>query len=181
MTDIRIVRDYPHSPAKVWRAVTDPDLVPLWTASGRGGRPVGFSATVGNRFQLVAKPVPGWRGVVDCEVLEAREPFELRYSWVGDEGGAATYVTYHLEPHRLEGPHRLEPHRPDRALGAAVDGTRFTYLHTGFTGVGGFAMAKLLGSVRTRMLTVGLAAVLDDLTDEGTLRPGSTLRPLDLS
>ena len=29
MTEIVITRDYPHSPAKVWRAVTDPDLVPL--------------------------------------------------------------------------------------------------------------------------------------------------------
>ena len=31
MSDIRIVRDYPHPPAKVWRVVTDPALIPLWT------------------------------------------------------------------------------------------------------------------------------------------------------
>ena len=30
MTDVRIVRDYPHPPAKVWRALTDPDLMALW-------------------------------------------------------------------------------------------------------------------------------------------------------
>ena len=40
---------------------------------------------------------------------------------------------------------------------------RFTYEHTGFTGAGGFVMAKLLGRVRTKMLTVGLPAVLDDM------------------
>jgi len=84
-------------------------------------------------------------------VLEAQEPFLLRYSWVGDEGGEVTHVTYRLEHH--------------------AGGTRFTYQHTGFTGVGGFAMAKLLGSVRTKMLTVGLPAVLDDLDDDGRLRP----------
>ena len=28
MSEIHIVRDYPHLPAKVWRAVTDPALVP---------------------------------------------------------------------------------------------------------------------------------------------------------
>ena len=40
MSDIRIVRDYPHPLAKVWRAVTDPALIPLWTATGPGrGRP----------------------------------------------------------------------------------------------------------------------------------------------
>ena len=151
MSDIRIVRDYPHPPAKVWRAVTDPALVPLWTATGQGGRPEGFSPVVGNRFRFVAKPNRFWRGIVDCEVLEVRAPSLLRYSWVGDEGGAATYVTYRLEPW--------------------AGGTRFTYEHTGFTGVGGFVMAKLvLGPVRTRMLSVGLPAVLDDLADDGTLR-----------
>jgi hypothetical protein len=31
-------------------------------------------------------------------------------------------------------------------------------------------MAKLLGSVRRKMLTVGLPAVLDDLDDTGALR-----------
>jgi uncharacterized protein YndB with AHSA1/START domain len=161
MAEIHIVRDYPHSPAKVWRAVTDPDLVPLWTATGQGGRLVGFEPTVGNRFQLVAKPMPGWRGIVDCEVLEVRELSLLRYTWVGTEGQAPTYVTYRIEP--------------------LAEGTRFTFEHTGFTGVGGFAMARLLGSVRTKMLTVGLAAVLDDLDDDGSLRPTSTLRPKDLS
>jgi hypothetical protein len=37
-----------------------------------------------------------------------------------DENGDATYVTYRLEPH--------------------AGGTRFTYEHTGFTGIGGFVM-----------------------------------------
>ena len=157
MSDIRIARDYPHSPATVWRAVTDPELIPRWTATGDGGRPVGFAPVAGTRFQFVAKPRPGWRGVIDCEVLEAREPSWLRFSWVGDENGQATYVTYRIEPH--------------------AGGTRFSYEHTGFTGAGGFFVAKLLSSVRKKMLTVGLPAVLDDLDDNGVLRSTSTLRP----
>jgi uncharacterized protein YndB with AHSA1/START domain len=156
MTDIHIVCDYPHPPAKVWRAVTDPELIPLWTATGDGGRPVGFAPEPGTRFQFVAKPRPGWRGIVDCEVLEAREPSLLRFSWVGDENGAATYVTYRIEPH--------------------ADGTRFRFDHVGFTGIGGFFLAKLLSSVRRKMLTVGLPAVLNDLDDNGALRATSTLR-----
>jgi uncharacterized protein YndB with AHSA1/START domain len=160
MTDIRIVRDYPHPPAKVWRAVTDPQLIPLWTATGQGARPVGFTPAVGTRFQFVAKPRPGWRGIVDCEVLEVREPSLLRYSWTGDANGGTTYVTYRIAPH--------------------PGGTRFTYEHTGFTGAGGIFLAKLLGSVRKKMLTVGLQAVLDDLDDNGTLRATSTLKPKPL-
>jgi uncharacterized protein YndB with AHSA1/START domain len=160
VSDIRIVRDYPHSPAKVWRAVTDPALIPLWTATGAGGRPEGFAATAGTKFRFVAKPRPGWSGVVDCEVLEASAPSLLRYSWTGDGGGDVTEVAYRLEPRD--------------------GGTRFTYTHTGFTGVGGAFMAKLLGRVRRKMLAEGLPAVLDDLDDDGTLRPDSTLRPRSL-
>jgi uncharacterized protein YndB with AHSA1/START domain len=148
MSSIRIMREYAHSPAKVWRALTDPELIPLWTSTGRGARPVGFSTEVGTRFTLVAKPIPGWNGTVNCEVLESREPSLLRYSWFSDEGGDVTQVTYRLEPH-----------------GAS---TRFTYEHTGFTGIGGFLLANLvLGPVRKRMLGTGLRAVLDDIDDQG--------------
>lgn len=151
MSAIHLVQDYPDPPAKVWRAVTDPALVPLWTATGAGGRPVGFSTTVGTRFQFVAKPRPGWSGIVDCEVLEAREPALLRYSWTGGDGGETTQVAYRLEPH--------------------AGGTRFTYEHTGFTGVGGFLMARLLGRVRRRMLGTGLPPVLRGLDDRGVPLP----------
>ncbi len=160
MSDIRIVRDYPDPPAKVWRAVTDPELIPLWTATGAGGRPEGFAPTVGTKFRFVAKPKPGWSGVVDCEVLEVDEPSLLRYSWADDEGGDVTEVVYRIEPH--------------------AGGTRFTYEHTGFTGVGGVFMAQLLGRVRRKMLSVGLPAVLDDLDDDGVLRTASTLKPKPL-
>ena len=159
MSEIRIVRDYPHPPAKVWRAVTDPALIPLWTATGAGGRPEGFAPVAGTKFTFIAKPKPGWNGVVDCEVLEVDEPSLLRYSWVdgGDAGSDVTQVVYRLQPH--------------------PGGTRFIYEHTGFTGIGGVFMAKLLGRVRRKMRSVGLPAVLDDLDDNGVLRAGSTLRP----
>jgi len=162
MRDIRITREYPHPPTRVWHAVTDPELVPLWTSTGRGGRPEGFSTAVGTHFRFVAKPVPGWRGIVECEVLEAHEPSLLRYSWVGDEKGDTTEVAYRIEPHPA--------------------GTRFTYEHMGFTGLGGFLMAKLvLGPVRRKMLDVGLPSVLDDGDDDGdddgALRPETTLVP----
>jgi hypothetical protein len=48
------------------------------------------------------------------------------------------------------------------------------------TGVGGVLMSKLLGHVRRKMLRVGLPPVLDVLDQDGTLRPGGTLRPKSL-
>ncbi len=150
MSAYRIVQEYPHAPAKVWRALTDPALIPLWTSTGRGGRPVGFATAVGTRFQYVARPMPGWSGVVDCEVLEVREGELLRYSWVGEKKSDVTVVTYRVE-----------------ALGA---GTRFTWDHAGFTGLGGLVVSTMLGRVRRTMLTVGLPPVLDALDEAGDLR-----------
>jgi uncharacterized protein YndB with AHSA1/START domain len=154
MTDIRIVRDYPHPPAKVWRALTEPELLALWSM-----RPEGFAPVVGTRFKFVAKPNPGWRGFVECEMLEVREPTLLRYSWVGDDNGKKTYVSFALEPH--------------------AGGTRLTFAHTGFEGFGGFLLAKLmLGPGWKKMLAGKFANVLDDIDDSGKLRPGSELKPL---
>ncbi len=156
MSEIRIVRDYPYPVARVWRALTDPELVPLWTAAGAGARPEGFAPVPGTKFRFVAKPKPGWNGVVNCEVLQAEEPVLLRYTWTADGGGDDTVVTYRLE--------------------RVGDGTRFTYEHTGFTGAGGLFMSRMLGRIRRKMLAEGLPAVLADTGDDGRLRPGSTLR-----
>jgi uncharacterized protein YndB with AHSA1/START domain len=155
MSAIHLVYDYPHSPAKVWRAVTDPALIPLWTATGAGGRTEGFATVVGTKFQFIGKPKPGWNGVVDCEVLEVDEPSLLRWSWTDTSSGDTTEVVYRIEPH--------------------AGGTCFTYDHTGFTGASGFFMAQLLGRVRRKMLGQGLTAVLDDIDEQGVLREGSTL------
>jgi len=80
----------------------------------------------------------------------------LRYTWVGAAGETPSHVRYHLEP--------------------TPEGTRFTYHHTGFTGIGGFAMARMLGSIRARMLTIGVPALLAELDQTGALRPNTTLR-----
>jgi uncharacterized protein YndB with AHSA1/START domain len=150
VSEIRSVEEYPYPIEMVWRAVTEPELVSQWTATGRGGTPVGFSPELGNRFRLVGRPVPGWAGIVYCEVLEVRAPLLLRYTWQGAEGEGKTLVTYRLEEH-----------------GSA---TRFTYEHTGFHGLGGFAMSRLLGSVRRKMLRAGLPRVLQTMNEDDTLR-----------
>jgi uncharacterized protein YndB with AHSA1/START domain len=87
--------------------------------------------------------VPGWDGIVRCEVIEVRAPHLLRYSWQGAEDGQATEVTYRVERH--------------------LGGTRLTYLHAGFAGIGGQIMSRLLGCVRRKMLNDGLPAVLSDI------------------
>jgi uncharacterized protein YndB with AHSA1/START domain len=147
MTQILISRTYDYPTQLVWRAVTDPVLVPRWTATGRGGAPEGFEPVVGNRFRFVGRAVPGWDGIVRCEVLEVAAPSLLRYTWQGAEGEVPSEVTYELD--------------------RVPTGTRFTYRHTGFTGVMNRVTAKLvLERVRRKMLTVGLPPVLAQLSRE---------------
>lgn len=158
MSEMKVVHEYAQPPAIVWRALTDPALVPLWTSTGQGGRPEGFRTVVGTKFKYIGKPFPGWDGIVRCEVLAVDEPWLLRYDWRNKETDDPTIVTNRLES--LPG-----------------GGTRLTWEHTGFRGIEGKVMSTLLGRVRRRMLAEGLPAVLADLDERGDLRPGSTLRP----
>src|SRR4051794_12707235 len=144
---ILILRHYPPTPEEVWRAMTDPDVVPRWTSTGRGGIPEGFEPRVGCRFRFVGRRVPGWDGIVRCEVLEVDAPRLLRYTWQGGEDERPTVVTYAVEP--------------------TSKGSRLTYQHTGFTGLGGLVMAQLLSRVRRRMLDEGLPPVLTELAAPG--------------
>lgn len=142
MTEYTVVRDYPYPIEEVWAVLTEPDQVARWTTTGRGGRPEGFAAVPGTRFRFIGKPTVGWAGIVHCEVIGVDAPRLLHYTWKGDEeSDDVTDVTYLLE--------------------ATPEGTRFTWRHTGFTGVGGFAMSTLLRRVRKKMLTEGVPPVLE--------------------
>lgn len=118
MGDITVEAVYPHPPEHVWRALTDPDRLEAWLMEND------FEPRVGHRFRFREKPRPGWRGIVDCEVLEVDEPRRLSYSWRGHEDGEPTVVTFTLEP--VEG------------------GTRLRLEHTGFRGLGGFFTRLIL-------------------------------------
>lgn len=64
----------PTPPARVWQALTDPDLLARWLL-----RPVGLTPRVGTHFVFdnVEPPCE-----IACEVLVAEAPIHLRYSWV---------------------------------------------------------------------------------------------------
>ena len=141
MSQYTVTRDYSYPRDEVWHVVTEPEYVAKWTTTGQGGRPEDFVPVAGQKFRLVGKPTIGWAGVVYCEVLEVFAPHSLRYSWKGDKDTDSVSIV-------------------DYTLAEIDGGTRFTIQHTGFTGVGGFLMSRLLGRVRRRMLTQGVPPVL---------------------
>ncbi|NJC68470.1 SRPBCC domain-containing protein [Planosporangium thailandense] len=95
MTDrqsIRADQYLAHSPARVWRALTDPQLMASWLM------PNDFKPDVGHRFTFHTTPMPkvGFDGIVHCEVLAVEPERMLRISWVG--GNLDTTVTWTLVP-----------------------------------------------------------------------------------
>jgi uncharacterized protein YndB with AHSA1/START domain len=93
---IKVEYSLPHSPTKVWRALTESGLLAKWLM------PNDFRAEVGHRFQFRAPPMPHWDGIVHCEVREVDPPKRLTFTWVGGSKEAGTYldttVTWILSP-----------------------------------------------------------------------------------
>jgi uncharacterized protein YndB with AHSA1/START domain len=93
---VAIERELPHSPEKIWRALTQGPLIEAWLMQND------FEPVVGHRFNFRATPMPHWNGVVDCEVLVVEPHERLSYSWnaSGEEaaGGLRTVVTWTLTP-----------------------------------------------------------------------------------
>jgi uncharacterized protein YndB with AHSA1/START domain len=92
---IVVEREMPHPPEKIWRALTSSALIADWLMEND------FEPEIGRKFQFRSRPMPGWRGFTNCEVLEADAPSRLVYTW-GDgsesESGLRTIVTWTLTP-----------------------------------------------------------------------------------
>lgn len=87
---IRVDYDLSAPPEKVWKALTEPELLEQWLFPNdivpKEGQPFAFRTT----------PAPGFDGVIKCEVKEAEPPRRLVYSW--ESGPVDTIVNWTLEP-----------------------------------------------------------------------------------
>ncbi len=94
-----VEREFDHPPEKLWRALTDPDLVAAWLMKND------FRPEVGHTFTLNGE----WGGDLDCEVLAVEPHHRLAYSWNFESDQAAfalkSVVTFTLIP--TEGGTRL--------------------------------------------------------------------------
>jgi uncharacterized protein YndB with AHSA1/START domain len=126
---------YPHPPEKVWRALTERDAIRQWLMEND------FVAKVGHRFQLRAKPQPGWSGIVEGVVLEVDPPRRLSYTWKNEN--VDTIVTITLSP--------------------TARGTQLRLEHTGFEGLRAVMVSFMLGGGWKGIIKTHLPAAIEKL------------------
>jgi uncharacterized protein YndB with AHSA1/START domain len=70
-----VERELPYPPEKIWRALTQPQLIAEWLMQND------FAPVVGHHFSLRMDPQPNWNGVIDCQVLVVEPNKTLSYAW----------------------------------------------------------------------------------------------------
>jgi uncharacterized protein YndB with AHSA1/START domain len=80
-----VEREIPHSPEKIWRALTQPHLIQDWLMNND------FRPVVGHQFNFRAD----W-GAVDCQVLAVEPNKTLSYTWAAYD--LKSVVTWTLTP-----------------------------------------------------------------------------------
>jgi uncharacterized protein YndB with AHSA1/START domain len=70
-----IEKEMPHSLEKIWRALTEGQLIKEWLMDND------FQPVVGHRFTLRSTPMPNWNGIIECQVLVIEPNKKLSYSW----------------------------------------------------------------------------------------------------
>lgn len=97
LTVIRVDRFFPHPPAKVWRALTEPGLLVQWQMPGAED----FRLEVGHRYRMTSVPRPNtnFSGVVDVQVLgyDVERMLSLRWADADPEHPADWTITWTLE------------------------------------------------------------------------------------
>lgn len=97
MSGFTVERLYPHPRERVWRALTDPELLARWLM------PNDFRPELDHEFTFRTDPAPGFDGIVRCRVTELQPPERLVFTWAG--GPIDTVVTFEL--HQEEAGTRL--------------------------------------------------------------------------
>jgi uncharacterized protein YndB with AHSA1/START domain len=107
---------YPHSPERVWQALTDQRALAIWMLDND------FEPRIGHKFHFRQPIVPGFdpselRGAnrtIHCEVIELEPSKRLAYRWQEDQTDYSTIVTWTLIAVPEGTMLQLHHHQPDQ-------------------------------------------------------------------
>jgi uncharacterized protein YndB with AHSA1/START domain len=85
-----VEREMPHPPEKIWRALTQGELIKEWLMDND------FQPAVGHKFSFRSKPVSNWNGLIDSQVLIVEPNTRLSYTW--NTLGVESVVAWTLTP-----------------------------------------------------------------------------------
>jgi uncharacterized protein YndB with AHSA1/START domain len=81
---------YPHSPERVWQALTDRRALAAWMMDND------FEPRLGHKFHFRQAALPGFDTCIDCEVIELEPPKRLAYRWQDSQTEHSMIVTWTL-------------------------------------------------------------------------------------
>jgi uncharacterized protein YndB with AHSA1/START domain len=149
MAEVRLEIEIAHPPERVWRALTDAQLLGEWFM------PTDLVPEVGGRFTLEPGTLAGFLGPVSGELTELAPPRRLVMLWQGEK--LHTRVVWELT--------------------AADDGCRLQIVQSGFIGAPAALRGRALRDTYTRLFAERLPATLERLASgAGPGQPGSVPR-----
>jgi uncharacterized protein YndB with AHSA1/START domain len=88
--DVTLEVFYPHSPDRVWQALTDRRALTAWMMEND------FEPRLGHKFQFRDSALPGFDTCFHCEVIEIEPPQRLAYRWQDAQTQKSTIVRWQL-------------------------------------------------------------------------------------
>ena len=139
MRSIRREVIYPYPIDAVWQAISSREALSSWLME------TDFEPVVGKRFTFKTKPSPGFNGITRGEILVVEPPNKLIYSWQSN---------------------RLKETTVSFVLEEVKEGTKLTFEHSGFAGLGELIPRFILGSGWKDLLDKQIRHWLDTQTRE---------------
>lgn len=90
MKKISLTVDLPYPIEKVWKAITEPELMSQWLM------PTDFQPEVNHEFTFKGTPNKFWRGWTACKVIAVKPMEQVQFTWQNSEKQTPTLITYTL-------------------------------------------------------------------------------------
>ncbi|MCG8382169.1 MAG: SRPBCC domain-containing protein [Gammaproteobacteria bacterium] len=140
MAKIELRGIYAFSRADVWAALTTREALSEWLMH------TDFDLKIGHKFKFHGKPEGGWRGFMECTVLEYTEEEYLKIDWLGMPEHDLQTVEFFLNDHPR--------------------GCELRLVHSGWNRshgpFNGFVLRKIITFGWKKMLNKQLAPVLEE-------------------